>query len=65
MKIQIITSLGTFTSDEITDVSLEDLQNAIKQAATGDLTHIRMSIDSCPVYFAIDMLKNSVFKIIK
>ena len=65
MKIKIITSLGTFTSDEITDVSLQDLQDTVKKAAGDGLMSFRMAVDGCPMYFAGELLKNSIFKIIK
>ncbi len=65
MKIKIITSLGTFTSDEITDVSLEDLQDTVKKAAGDGLMSFRMSVDGCPMYFSGELIKNSIFKIIK
>lgn len=65
MKIKIITSLGTFTSDAITDVSLEDLKMTVNAATSGDLKNFRMPVDGCPMYFAGELLNNSVFKIIK
>lgn len=65
MKIKIITSLGTFTSDEITDVSLEELQDTVKKAVGDKLMHFRMTVDGCPMYIAGELLKNSIFKIIK
>lgn len=65
MKIKIITTLGTFTSDEITDVSLEDLQDTVNKAAGDQLMSFQMKVDGCPMYIAGELLKNSIFKIIK
>lgn len=65
MKIKIITSLGTFTSDELKVNTPEELFDAVNSASNGTAANFRMPINGCHTFFGEELIKNSVFKIIK
>lgn len=64
MKIRVITPVGVFESNELTDISKENLQKYCKSIAKGEMTYVSFLNLNIEHYFSDNILKQSVIQLI-
>jgi len=65
MKIKIQSSLGVITSDELINNSMQEVWDLVRNAASGELTHMRFKVKDMWTYIPSNVLINSVITIIE